>query len=134
MHDLCKVACHTGFVCKPPAGKAIVVQLVSRQPVVVQVRSLASETARQSEHPDRPSLAWFAADFQEEMSAFDGSLLVHLFLYTHRLAPIKPLLDKLLSSGRMQLHLLHKPSVNSKLGPALSHFVRTVRAASLWTV
>lgn len=45
----------------------------------MQVRSLASETARQSEHADLPSLAWFAADFQEEMSAFDGSLLVQLF-------------------------------------------------------
>lgn len=44
----------------------------------MQVRSLASETARQSEHADLPSLAWFAADFQEEMSAFDGSLLVQL--------------------------------------------------------
>lgn len=44
----------------------------------MQVRSLASETARQSENADRPTMAWFAADFQEEMSAFDGSLLVQL--------------------------------------------------------
>jgi hypothetical protein len=41
-----------------------------------QVRSLASETARQSEASGKPALAWFAADFKEEMSAFDGAILV----------------------------------------------------------
>ena len=42
----------------------------------MQVRSLASETARQTEACGQPSLAWFAADYQEELSAFDGLLLV----------------------------------------------------------
>ena len=37
-----------------------------------QVRSLASESARQSED----ALAWYSADFREELSAFDGLLLV----------------------------------------------------------
>ena len=54
----------------------------------VQVRSLASETARQSEHSDGPTLAWFATDFQEEMSAFDGSLLVQL-LHLLTCSPVK---------------------------------------------
>ena len=40
-----------------------------------QVRSLASETARQDKS-GKPALAWFAADFKEEMSAFDGAILV----------------------------------------------------------
>ncbi|KAA6416827.1 MAG: GPI inositol-deacylase [Trebouxia sp. A1-2] len=40
-----------------------------------QVRSLASETARPSEASGKPALAWFAADFKEEMSAFDGAIL-----------------------------------------------------------
>ena len=40
------------------------------------MRSLASETARQTEACGQPSLAWFAADYQEELSAFDGLLLV----------------------------------------------------------
>ena len=44
----------------------------------VQVRSLASETARQSESDGRTQLAWYAAGFHEEMSAFDGVLLVWL--------------------------------------------------------
>ena len=40
-----------------------------------QVRSLASETARQGKS-GKPALAWFAADLKEEMSAFDGAILV----------------------------------------------------------
>ena len=42
----------------------------------MQIRSIASETARQSESTGQLSLAWFAADFREEMSAFDGAILV----------------------------------------------------------
>lgn len=82
----------------------------------MQVRSLASETARQSEHADLRSLAWFAADFQEEMSAFDGSLLVQLF----HLLPCSPVCQRFMQfvthSGQdhamgSSLFLLHPPGI-----------------------
>ena len=44
----------------------------------MQVRSLASETARQQSRQSGSAvqLAWYTADFQEELSAFDAHLLV----------------------------------------------------------
>lgn len=48
---------------------------------LVQVRSLASEAARQALHgPQGWGLQWYAADFQEERSALDGALLVSWWL------------------------------------------------------
>ena len=44
----------------------------------MQVRSMASETARrQARQSDSAvQLAWYTADFHEELSAFDAHLLV----------------------------------------------------------
>lgn len=47
----------------------------------MQTRSLASQTARQTEASGKPALTWFAADFREELSAFDGQLLVSVSLH-----------------------------------------------------
>lgn len=62
-------------------GKHVALQLTTcsrgQRTLLNQVRSLASETARQaSRAPRQWRLLWYAADFREERSALDSTLLV----------------------------------------------------------
>jgi hypothetical protein len=68
--------------------------------VAPQVRSLASETARQwhAEHQGLPTLDWYTADFNEGLSAFDGTLMV---------TPVWQLLPKLCAGLPVCCRRLH---------------------------
>ena len=63
-------------ICWPVSGAAAACTLTHSAVLGMQTRSLASQTARQTEASGKPALTWFAADFKEELSAFDGQLLV----------------------------------------------------------